>query len=327
MITIIVLGSVFGLLILFYLSCFVANKIVGNSIYGRRGDASISIKYALPSDFTSLEVKKSYFENNKKARLTIFEYKKKESNPKGLVLVSHGIGGGHYYLLPLINYLCDKGLLVLAYDQYASGTSEGKKIMSMYQGAIDIKYAVKYVESHYDLPFYVLGHSWGGFCAAQALRYSKKIIKCVDIAGLDSEAAMAQGNKLVRAFAMMFVKLCGFTTYGKYAFYSSLGAFKKTSAKVLYLQGKEDNVVNPKYSGYLYQSKLKNKENIKVIMLDKKGHSPIVNFESQLAQAETMKQFGLLGGNLVPLETYVDFNKNNIPDENVYKLIGDFLID
>ena len=326
MIGLIIAGIAIALLILFYISCYIANSIVSNKVYGHRGDGSISIKYANPSDYPNLDVKKTYFLNNKKARLSVYEYKLKESKPIGLVLFIHGIGGGHFYSLQLINYLCERGLMVVAYDQYGSGTSEGKKIDSMTQGAIDVKYAVKYIESHYDLPFYVMGHSWGGFCAAQSLRYSKKILKCVSIAGLDSEASMTSGNKFFATLASAFVRICGFTKYGKYSFYSQYGAFKKTSAKVLYLQGKEDLIVDPKKTGYKYQKKLKNKNNIQVVMLDKKGHSPIVTYESQHEQVRIMAQFGMLGENLVPLETYVDFVKNNVLDLDVIKLIADFII-
>lgn len=317
----IIIGIVLLAVFLFIGSLLLVNRIVSNNVYGHRGDSSISIKYLLPSDYPNLNVKKSYFLNNKKARLSIYEYQKKDTKPKAMVLISHGIGGGHFYLLPLIEYLCNRGLLVLAYDQYASGTSEGRMICSMNQGAIDIKYAIKYVEAHYNLPFNVLGHSWGGYCVAQGLRYSKKIEKCVSIAGLNNEASMAS------AAAKPFVLLGGFLKYGKYAFYSSYGAFKKSSAKILYLQGKNDGTVSPKKTGEKYQKKFKNRENISVILLDKKGHSPIVSYESQLGQTAVMKQFGMLCKELVPLKTFVDFNKNNVPDMDVYNLIGDFLID
>lgn len=325
MIGIIVGIIIFSALIFFFITCYIANAIISKKIYPTRGDGSISIKYALPSDYPFLEVHKSYFLNNKKARLSIYEYKLKNNDPKGLVLFIHGIGGGHFYSLQLINYLCEQGYMVLAYDQYASGTSEGKRIESMSQGAIDVKYAVRYIEEHYKMPFYVMGHSWGGFCASQALRYSKNITKCISIAGLDSEASMTSGPKFFASIATLFVKICGFTKYGRYALYSQYGAFKKTTAKVLYLQGKEDLVVSPIKTGYKYQKKLKNHDNIKVVMLPEKGHSPIVTYESQLAQGKIMAQFGMLGENLVPIETYVDFVKNNVPDMDVYKLIVDFL--
>ena len=316
---------IIALIMLFILSCALANKIVSKKVYGRRGDASISIKYPLPSDYKNLNVRKDYFVNNKKARLTVYEYCKKNSKPKALILFCHGVGGGHIYSLPLINYFCENGYMVVAYDQYASGSSEGKRMESMTQGVADVKCAVKYVEEHYkDLSFYVAGHSWGGFCATQALRYSNRIEKCIDIAGLDSEAAMAKGKPFIRAIAKTFVKLCGATQYGIHSFYSSLGIMKKTRAKVLYLQGEDDLVVDPKYSGYMYQKKLKNKDNIKVVMLPKKGHAPMVTYKSQLKQSKVMAQFGMLGGVLVPLETYVDFNKNNVPDMDVYKLMLDF---
>lgn len=322
----VIAGIIVGALVLFVISCYLANIAVSKKVFPRRGDASISIKYQLPSDFKNLNVRKDYFLNNKKARLSLYEYSKKDSKPLGLVLLSHGIGGGHFYLLPLINYLCERGLMVLAFDHYASGTSEGKRIESLAQGGIDVKYALKYIDKHYDLPLYVLGHSWGGYSVAQGLRFSKKILKCVSLAGLDSEATMANGPKALIPLIRTFVRVCGFTKYGKYSFYSTYSAFKKTTAKVLYIQGKMDIVVSPKITGYRYQNAFKNKENIKVVMMDKKGHAPIVTCESQLAQMKVMKQFGMLGGNLVPLEVYVDFNKNNVPDMDVYKMIGDFLI-
>lgn len=311
---------IIGSILLFLLSAYLVHFLVSNLIYGRRGDASISIKYLLPSDFPNLNVKKSYFLNNKKARLSVYEYTQKGTKPIGLVLFIHGIGGGHFYSLSLINYLCERGLMVVAYDQYASGTSEGRKIDSMNQGAIDVKYAVKYIEENYDLPFYVAGHSWGGYAASQALRYSKRISKCVNIAGLNNEISMA--SKISRPL----VAISGFLHYGKYALYSTYSAFKKTTAKVLYLQGKQDTTVDPKCNGFRYEKKFKNKKNIKVVMLDNKGHSPIIDYKSQVAQLQVMKQFGMLGGVLVPLETYVDFNKNNVPDMDVYKMIGDFLV-
>lgn len=322
----VIVGIVVGALILFVISCYFANLVVSKKVFPRRGDASISIKYQLPSDFKNLNVRKDYFLNNKKARLSLYEYSKKDSKPLGLVLLSHGIGGGHFYLLPLINYLCERGLMVLAFDHYASGTSEGKRIESLAQGGIDVKYALKYIDNHYDLPLYVLGHSWGGYSVAQGLRFSKKILKCVSISGLDSEATMANGPKALVPLIRTFVRVCGFTKYGKYSFYSSYSAFKKTNAKVLYIQGKEDATVSPNITGYRYQKAFKNKENIKVVMMDQKGHAPIVTYESQLAQMRVMKQFGMLGGYLVPLEVYVDFNKNNVPDMDIYKMIGDFLI-
>ena len=52
---------VIALIMLFILSCALANKIVSKKVYGRRGDASISIKYPLPSDYKNLNVKKDYF--------------------------------------------------------------------------------------------------------------------------------------------------------------------------------------------------------------------------------------------------------------------------
>ena len=323
----VIIVIVVSLIVLFFIFGYVVNDIVLNKIYGRRGDGSISIKYSYPSHYPNLKVKKSYFLNNKKARLSIYEYIDKSINdPKAVILLAHGIGGGHFYLLPLINHLCKNGYLVVAYDQYASGTSEGLKLEAMTQGNIDVKYAVRYVNDNYPkMRFFVMGHSWGGYCAAQALKYSKRIEKCVDIAGLDSEAMMVRQMSKYGGFAYHLVRFCCFTHYGFHAYQTTYGIFKKTHAKVLYLQGKEDASVLPKYSGYLYQKKLKNHKNIEIKMLDKKGHAPFVDYDSQLKQAEVMKQFGILGGVLVDQKIYVDYVKTSIPDMEIYNLIVNYL--
>lgn len=312
-------------LAIFFLA-FITDDIVSNNTYGRRGDGSISIKYSYPSNYPDLEVSKSFFLNNKKARLYVYEYVPRGKEIKANILFAHGIGSGHFYSLPLIHHIVQNGYRVIAYDQYASGTSEGRKIRSMTQAAIDVKYAVKYVEQKYPNDrFYAMGHSWGGYTASQALRYSKRIEKCINIAGLDSEAMMAKMMFKHGAILSHIMRLCSATHYGKYAFYSTYGIFKKTHAKVLYLQGLEDKVVLPKYSGFLYQNKLKNRPNITVKMLENKGHSPYVTLESQRKQENVMKQFGMLGGVLVDLSIYVDYVKNSVPDPEVYKIIVDYL--
>lgn len=320
----IVIIIVIASIMLFFIGGSIAQRIVSKNVYGKRADGSLSISYALPSDYPNLDVKKSYFVNNLKARLSVYEYAKKGTNPSKNILLAHGVGAGHFYIIQLINYLCEQGYRIIAYDQHGSGTSEGRRIDSMIQGAIDIKYAVRYVETKYEGNFSLLGHSWGGFSVAQGLRYSKRIDKCLSIAGVECEAEMINPKLKLRKLVVFIIKLVNATKYGKYSFYTSSGAFKKTSAKVLYLQGKADLTVLPKFSGYRYEKMFKNYPNIEIKMLDKKAHAPYVDFESQLKQAKVMKQFGMLCKNLVPIETFVDYTKSSIPDMEVYKLIADF---
>lgn len=323
----IVIIVVISAIMLFFICGAIAQKIVSINIYGKRADGSLSIHYSLPSYYKNLNVERSYFLNNKRVRLSVYEYSLKGTNPEKIILFTHGVGAGHFYILRLINYLCEQGFRVIAYDQYASGTSEGYRLESMIQGAIDIKYAIRYVENKYHQNFSLMGHSWGGFCSAQGLRYSKHIDKCLSIAGVDCEAEMINPKLKLRSLVVFIIKLVNSTKYGKYAFYTSSGAFKKTNAKVMYLQGKADLVVLPKLTGYRYQKMFKNKPNIRIEMIDKKAHAPYVDYESQLKQGEVMKQFGLLCKNLVPIEVFVDYEKTSIPDMNVYKLISDFFKD
>lgn len=322
----VIIISILALLIFLYLLFYIINEIASHKTYGRRGDGSISIKYSYPSYYPDLDVKKSYFVNAKKARLSVYEYTKKGSKPKAVIMLIHGIGAGHFYLLPFIQYLCANSYMVVAYDQYASGVSEGLRIESMIQGMSDVKYAVRYLEKNYpDQKLYVMGHSWGGFVASQALRYSKRIEKCVDIAGFDSEAMMARGVIKPTCLAPTLFRLFSFPKYGVHALYTTYGIFRKTTAKILYLQGKQDNIVDPKYTGFYYEKKLKNRSNITIKMMDNKGHTPFVDFESQKKQGDVMKQFGMLGGVLVDLSIYVDYVKTSILDVDTCKSVVDYL--
>lgn len=286
----------------------------------KRGDGSISIRYQLPSELKGVDVKHGQIKSKNNIMLSYITYCKHNITPKALILVIHGIGYGHFYLLPMIDKFVSDGYMVLAYDQYASGSSQGRIIKTMTRGSIDIKYVLKYIESNSNLnkyPLYVFGHSWGGYVAGFSLKYSHSIQKVVDVSGFDNEGDFASQMSL-------FIKLYNLFIVGINSFVRVRSIFKKTTAKVYYLQGKLDNVVNPKFSGEMYRKYLKNKTNIVVELLQNKGHTPFNDDESQKEQIRLMSNLGLLGGVLLPIEQYVDFRKISKVDESVYKKIISF---
>ena len=137
--------AVLGLLILIPIILDIGASIGMKKALGKRGDGTVSIRYPLPSEQKDLIFKKDCFYNDKGNRFAVYEYRHKNvKDPKKVLLMIHGLGGGHFYLFPLINYFAKLGYLVVAYDQYASGASEGKKINSMTVGARDVKFALKY---------------------------------------------------------------------------------------------------------------------------------------------------------------------------------------
>lgn len=297
---------------------------------GKRGDGTVSIRYPLPSEQKDLIYKKDYFFNDQGNRFAIFEYRHKNvKNPNKILLMIHGLGCGHFYLFPLINYFAKLGYLVLAYDQYASGCSEGTKIDSMTVGARDVKFALNYIDKNYPkLPLYVFGHSWGGFTASIALNYSKRIEKAIIISGFNRMSDFVRVPDGPGVFIGFLLSLAIISRdsflYKKDSTLSALDCFQKTKAKVLYLQGSEDKVVKPEYSSTLFMQLCKN-PNVQIKVLKGKGHTPFVTNKSQIGQDKVSAIFGTVGGNLVPIETYFDYEKISEPDLQVYKMMSDFL--
>ena len=307
------------ILVLFFLS-ILFSIILMKKTYLKRGDGSISIRYPLPSDLKNAEIKHGYIKTKGNKNLFYNTYKKVNSKPKALILVIHGIGAGHYYLIPLIQKFIDDDYMVIAYDQYASGCSEGKTFVTMTRGIIDIKYVLNFIKGNEllnKMPLYIFGHSWGGYVAGCSLLYSNSIEKIVDVSGFDNECDFVPKFKFLIKMRNLFV--AGFKSFKRVQ-----SIFEKTTAKVYYLQGEQDLVVNPKFTAKTYQNRFKNKTNIVVELLQNKGHTPFNDDKSQKEQNKVMGNFGMLGGKLVPIDLYVDFRKISIIDENIYSKIRNF---
>ena len=312
----IVLGS---LLFLLMIAVLVMNHIYSN-LFSRRADGSESIIYTHPSEFNELNIRHGYISTRKKYKISYYVYKKDNIKIKATLLVIHGVGFGHFYSLPLIKKFCDDGYLVIAYDQFASGASEGRAIKSLTLGLKEIKPVLEFIESDSELskyPLYTFGHSWGGYISFSALRYSNDIKKSVSVAGFTNEGGLAPKFSL-------FIKLRNFFYAGFDAFYDNRKSLRKTTAECLYIQGEEDKVVNPVFAGKKYLKIAQNHKNINVKMLPKKGHVPFNDDISQAKQDKVMSEFGLMGGVLVPIDHLVDFRTMCDVDEKVYQMIIDF---
>ena len=120
----------------------------------KRGDGATCIDYALPSEFDNLLKRKIAFKS-KKETLRGFVYKDKSvTNFKAVIVIAHGIGYGHFYLLNLVSYFAKNGYIVFCYDQASSGMSSGKKIDCMSRASLDIDNALRFKENDNELKNY-----------------------------------------------------------------------------------------------------------------------------------------------------------------------------
>ena len=321
-----ILGIIFGAILIIILLMFLFVNLGMKNALGKRGDGTVSIRYPLPSEQKNLEYKRDYFYNKKGNRFSVFEYRNSDVKKiNGVILFVHGVGGGHFYMFPLINYFANLGYIIVAYDQYASGLSEGRKIGSMTVGARDIEFAIKYVEEKYkEYKLYMLGHSWGAFTASTGLSYSRRIEKTILVSGFNHQSDFVLNGNFFGVLLSFILKIRDLIIYKKYAKMTLIKSLKNTESKVLYIQGENDHVVNPKYSGFLFKKIFENYENIDVKILPKKEHTPFVTEASQNGQNEVGKLFGTTGGKLIPLTTEINYEEISEPDENVYKMMSGF---
>jgi len=87
------------------------------------------------------------------------------TNPKGIVIITHGIALHSIYYRKMAELLNQSGYAVVLYDVRGHGKSQGKRgdIKSIFQFTSDLNELVDYTKKNYNgLPLFLLGHSMGG---------------------------------------------------------------------------------------------------------------------------------------------------------------------
>ena len=254
-----------------------------------------------------------------------------------MLIFVHGIGAGHLAYTTEINHFAEQGFLVLSYDNTGSGISEGKNIVGFSQRVIDLKYCLDFVLENKELNKYKIvlcGHSWGAFAVMNILNYDYDIKAVVSLAGFPkaSTAYTKVISRLVNPFLGIFgfgLSLIETIKFGKLASFSAFKAFKKTKAKVLFIYGKKDNMLD--FKGFENDRF----DNLKVIALESKGHRVNITDEAvayDIKRDEDLKALYKKYNNQIPesveKEYYANLDYDLLVelDKNVMKKIDDFFI-
>lgn len=173
-------------------------------------------------------------------------------NTKGLVVISHGIGGGAENYMAETLYFVDHGYQVFAYDNTGCYESEGEDCIGLPQSAIDLDAALTYIESESrfeGLPVFLYGHSWGGYAVTAVLNYSHNVTAVASVAGFNDPMTMIieWGERMMGAF--VYVESPYVYVYQKLKLGDDLGrravdGINKTDTPVLIIHGTGDQVVN-----------------------------------------------------------------------------------
>jgi len=173
-------------------------------------------------------------------------------NPKGIVVISHGIGGGADSYLQEAVYFAKRGYRVLSFSNTGSHESEGEGTMGLSQSVIDLDAALDYIEADEQfekLPVLLYGHSWGGYAVTAILNYDHDIAAAVSVAGYNTPMEMimewSEPNLgILRYPAYPYIRMYNKFLFGAASNLSAVKGISSVDTPVLVIHGKEDEVIS-----------------------------------------------------------------------------------
>lgn len=172
-------------------------------------------------------------------------------NPDGLVVISHGLGGGEGSYLPEMMYFADHGYQVLCYSNTGCWDSEGKNCVGLNQSVLDLDAALTWVEGEdrFDgVPVFLFGHSWGGYAVASIFHFDHEITASASVAGFNDAMPMIMewGEGMIGPLIYAeypFIWLNQKLTFGETFGLTAVDALNATDTPVLILHGDGDTTV------------------------------------------------------------------------------------
>ena len=292
----IVLITLGALLVIFVIGSFMLINHFMKEYFNRSEQKKYS-EYLRWADFADFPRETVTFVSGKET-LTGYIYGK-DKPAKGLVVVSHGLGGYSEGYISETKYFVDNGFMVFAYDNTGSGASTGDSCIGLVQSALDLDNALTYVEQNpvFDgLPICLYGHSWGGFATTAVLNFDHDIAAVASLAGYnDSVQEMTYvGKSLIGSFSYVeqpFIWLTLRTTFGdKMNLTAADGINRAVNTAVMIIQGDQDDFVG--FDGpciYTNRDKI-TRTDVKYVLLEGRKHGDLMMdySEERLAYMEKL---------------------------------------
>ncbi len=235
-------------------------------------------------EFPGLHADKYTFASNDGQNLAGYSYYRETENPKGVIVIAHGLGGGgHNSYMDVANYFAEHGYIVFAYDATGNDDSEGDDVRGLPQGVIDLDYTIRFVkvnDKFKDLPIMVFGHSWGAYSAGSVLKVHPDIRAVVMVAGFnqstdiieeEGQRIMGSGMKLL----MPYISLVERVKFGSYASYNCIDGFDASNAGVMIIHSVNDEMISFKNQFERFSNIYQNNPRFTFVKDENRGHDYI----------------------------------------------------
>lgn len=275
----IIIGIVFLLILLipFFITMFIYEQN-----FDIRFITNEYLKYDL-SDFEGLERTSYKFKSNNGQILAGYKYYKDEiANPAGVIIISHGLGGGgHNSYMNYANFFTSNNYFVFAYDGTGNDESEGKSIHGLSQAVIDLDHAIRFIEGNdgfKGLPIILMGHSWGAYAAGVVLNIHPGVKAVLSLSGFNKpiDIMVEQGKNMMGGLIYSlkpYLSLYEYMKFGKYSKYNCLDGYDNTAAHIIIVHSEDDQMISFNSSYSIYYNKYKDNPRFTFISFTDHGHN------------------------------------------------------
>ena len=264
-----------------------ATIILYENIFGTRYETAPWLAFDI-ADYPQLQMQRSDFCSDG-VMLAGYQYAKENTDAHGVIIVSHGLGGGgHNSYMPVIDYFTSNGYYVFAYDARGNDSSGGDSVEGLPQGVIDLDNAINHVETlvkYQDLPIVLFGHSWGAYSAGNVLNMHPEVEAAVLVAGFNEsdDLILYQGEQMIGGIARLlvpYVDIYEHFKFGKaYTSVSALEGMLNSPAGVMVVHSSDDTTVPMEYGYDTFYEAFGSSDRFEFIAYEDRGHDYLIYSE------------------------------------------------
>ncbi len=233
--------------------------------------------YFSADDFEDLSAEPYTFRSSMGHDLKGYIYSYPDPIPERLVVFDHGFGGGHRSYMKEIEMLCKHGFLVFSYDHTGCMESGGESPNGMSQSLRDLNDCISAIKTEprfngFDIS--VMGHSWGGFSTLNICALHPEISHIVVLSGFVSVEQLISTyfGGIMKGYRKPVMDLER-KANPDFVNYNAVPSLSGTNARALLVYSQNDKMCTKVHYDILKEG-LKNKENIRFLLVENKGHNP-----------------------------------------------------
>jgi len=211
-------------------------------------------------------------------------------NDRGLIVISHGLGGSADFYLAIIMHFVDRGWRVFAFNNTGTAGSEGESVRGLTQSVIDLDAALTFIarsDSLFDnLPVMLIGHSWGGFAVCAVLNLDHNVRAAVSAAGFNNgrDVFEEQGTDVAGGFFHLLtpqLRTIERQLFGDTARLTAVDGINRSGIPVMIVQCLDDDLIRADTTSiYAHRGRITN-PNVEFFVREGIGHEFIFSSPGQ----------------------------------------------